>query len=141
MTGRVARTLAVITLCALSTSLAVAGCGESRKQKDAEPQTTFTEADDGQTVKVKTGDVVTVRLAENPSTGYRWQGTLTTGLQLLSNEYTPDDPTGEQAGSGGVHEWTMQVEEAGEHRFFASYMPPGESNVEPQRFMLTLQAE
>jgi predicted secreted protein len=131
----------VIALCVVPVSLAAAACGESQEQKDQEAQTTFTEADDGQTVKVKTGDVVTVRLAENPSTGYRWQGTLTTGLQLLSNEYTPDDPTGEQAGSGGVHEWTMQVEEAGEHRFFASYMPPGESNVEPQRFMLTLQAE
>jgi predicted secreted protein len=142
MKGRMARTLAAIALCVAVLALVPASCGDSQKKKE-EPkvQTEFTEADNGRTVKARTGDVITVSLAENPSTGYRWDGTLTTGLQLLRKEYVPDDTSGQQVGSGGTRVWTMQVEAPGEQRFFASYNPPGTSNAEPERFMLTLQTE
>jgi inhibitor of cysteine peptidase len=32
----------------------------------------LTDADDGHTIEVRPGDVIVIRLAENPTTGYRW---------------------------------------------------------------------
>ena len=125
MTGGITRRVALVTVCATALSLLLTGCGESAIGTTGAAGHVFTEADNGRTVKVRTGDVVKVQLAENPSTGHRWRGILTTGLAALASSYTPDDPSGEQVGSGGVHTWTMQVEQAGEHRFVASYLPPG----------------
>jgi inhibitor of cysteine peptidase len=142
MKRKTSTTLAIGALCAVIVSLAVAGCGGTGKQKESNLETTFTEADNGRTVQVKTGDVIRVQLPENPSTGYHWAGTLTGGLQLLRKFYTPDDASGQAVGSGGVVTWTMQVDSPGEHRFIASDMPPGKTTAaEPKRFMLTIEAQ
>jgi len=52
---------------------------------------TLTRADGGSSVQVRVGDVVAVRLAENPSTGFVWSTDSTSGdaLRLVESEYLP----------------------------------------------------
>jgi len=53
--------------------------------------TTLTRADSGSSVQVKVGDVVAVRLTENPSTGFVWSTDSTSGdaLRFVESEYLP----------------------------------------------------
>jgi len=52
------------------------------------------EQDRGRTVEAPMGDVITVRLKENPTTGYHWAVETTTGLELVGDRF--------EAGSGAI---------------------------------------
>jgi inhibitor of cysteine peptidase len=56
----------------------------------------LTQANSGQTVQARTGDVVVVRLAENPTTGYRW--TVTHGPAPSDDTFSA---AGGATGAGG----------------------------------------
>jgi len=69
---------------------------------------TLTEANTGQQLGALPGDEIVIRLAENPTTGYRWQ---------LANVDGPIEPAGDsfelapnpQIGSGGVREFRFRA--------------------------------
>src|SRR5258706_7930322 len=74
----------------------------------------FAAADDGQTVPLKLGDTITIRLPENPTTGFRWE------LQPLdANVLTLADDGYESGGSlpgaGGVRVLRLQAVNPGKH--------------------------
>ena len=81
---------------------------------------TFTEADNGKTESVTQNSQFAVVLAENPSTGFMWNATLSPGLELQS-DYHKDDPSAGRPGAGGNHTWIMVAKVTGDQKFSAIY--------------------
>ena len=59
---------------------------------------TLNEQDSGHTIKVKRGAMITLRLVENPTTGFRWTVEDGSGLELVGDQNEP----GGLIGSAGV---------------------------------------
>jgi inhibitor of cysteine peptidase len=80
----------------------------------------------GQTVDLPVGQVMELRLAENPTTGYRW-AFVTNGAPacvVVSDQFeSPNGPLGR----GGAHSWRIQGALAGEchitMRYDRSFQP------------------
>jgi inhibitor of cysteine peptidase len=68
----------------------------------------ITDAFADRTVEIQTEQTVELRLAENPTTGYRWQLDLgpDPNCKLLSDQYTA---AGAAPGGGGEHTWIIQA--------------------------------
>jgi inhibitor of cysteine peptidase len=81
-----------------------------------------TEEQNGATVNVNTAAIITVRLPENPTTGFTWNLTTTSGLQIINDTYKPTYTTGKMVGSGGTHIWDIQSVAAGEQKIKGVYM-------------------
>ncbi|MBA2752014.1 MAG: protease inhibitor I42 family protein [Actinobacteria bacterium] len=69
--------------------------------------------DNGTTIDAVVGDVIVVRLAENPTTGYRWslesvEGSL---LETKDDRFVLD--SGPQTGSGGTRRFQFRAAAAG----------------------------
>lgn len=75
----------------------------------------------GHLIFMKTGGMLTLKLAENPTTGYQWNLTVSNGLKVVSDTYVPSDTTGTLVGSGGTHIWEIQAEQAGMQSVDAVY--------------------
>ena len=67
---------------------------------------------------VPMNEVIMISLAENPTTGYTWNITLSEGLTLLNDVYVQDEAEEGMVGVGGVHEWFIEAVEAGEQTFY-----------------------
>ena len=67
---------------------------------------------------VPMNEVIMISLAENPTTGYTWNVTLSEGLALLNDVYVQDEAEEGMVGVGGVHEWFIEAVEAGEQTFY-----------------------
>ncbi len=75
---------------------------------------TLTNTDNGKTLTLKPGQTLTLRLAENPTTGYRWSIPALNShvLQLIEDRF---DPSGSTAiGSGGQRILTFQAQQPGQ---------------------------
>jgi inhibitor of cysteine peptidase len=75
---------------------------------------TLTNADNGKTLTLKPGQTLALRLAENPTTGYRWSIPALNSqvLQLIGDRF---DPSGSSAiGSGGQRILTFQAQQPGQ---------------------------
>jgi inhibitor of cysteine peptidase len=79
------------------------------------------ETQNNATVYMSRGAIITVKLAENPTTGFLWNLTTTPGLRIVKNEYIPDDPSGKVPGSGGIHVWDISTEMTGHQEIQAEY--------------------
>jgi len=73
------------------------------------------------TVYMNRSSLITVRLAENPSTGFQWNLTTTAGLRITKDEYLPTDTSGKLVGSGGIHTWDISTDMIGEQKIQAIY--------------------
>jgi len=73
---------------------------------------------------VKSGETFTVKLDENPTTGYSWNMTVGDGLKIVSDRYVANK-TG-LMGSGGYHVWTIQATKAGTYQIKGVYKRPWE---------------
>jgi inhibitor of cysteine peptidase len=78
------------------------------------------------TVTVRAGNSITVRLPENPTTGFTWNLSASPGLQVVSDSYIPSDTTGKLIGSGGTHVWDISAQSVGGQTIQATYMRPWE---------------
>ncbi|MDD4253155.1 MAG: protease inhibitor I42 family protein, partial [Methanoculleus horonobensis] len=63
----------------------------------------FNETNANETVAVPAGSEITISLDENPTTGYEWNVTSSTGLEYVNDTYIA--PETELVGAGGVHVW------------------------------------
>ena len=70
--GRASARPGRLVAVALATLLAVCAVVGVSWPMEAKMSSTLTSADNGRTVDLRVGDQVTLRLPENPSTGYRW---------------------------------------------------------------------
>lgn len=88
----------------------------------------YNETANGSAVKIPLGSGgLVIRLAENPSTGYSWNATVTSGLTIVDDAYEPDPRSQGMAGAGGTHFWILSGTAAGEQKFSAIYMRPWEN--------------
>lgn len=67
------------------------------------------------------GEVVKIRIAGNPTTGYEWSAAQGTRLKVLSETYVPDATDGETVGSGGYYEWLCTADDSGIYEFGGQY--------------------
>ena len=80
-----------------------------------------TEAQNGATTSVTQESTITVRLEENPTTGYMWNMTTTSGLQMINDTYEPSDTSGTMVGSGGTRTWEISAAAKGDQKITAVY--------------------
>jgi len=81
-----------------------------------------TDAQNGATVDMNAGNVITLKLAENPTTGFRWNLTVTPGLKVMNDTYVPSDKTGTMVGSGGTRIWEIATVMPGVQAINATYL-------------------
>ncbi len=84
----------------------------------------FNETNNNETVTLPAGSAITISLAENPTTGYRWNVTSSAGLQYVNETFIA--PETEVVGAGGVHQWQYVAAEPGSAEFTAIYRRPWE---------------
>lgn len=68
-----------------------------------------------------------VRLIENPSTGYSWNATVTSGLTIVDDAFEQNPASQGMAGAPGTHYWILSGTAAGQQKFSAIYMRPWEN--------------
>jgi len=78
--------------------------------------------DNGKNVTATLGTVFTLRLPENPTTGYGWNMTPSEGLAVLENEFLAPDT--QLVGAGGTREWVLSTEKKGNYTLHAEYRRP-----------------
>lgn len=95
---------------------------------------------DGRTIELRVGDGVKLSLAENPTTGYRWEFLAKPEPEcvIVSEAYVADTVNG-AVGSGGAHGWVFRAVEKGMSAIRLVYRRPWEKDVAPaQTFTLTV---
>lgn len=97
-------------------------------------------ADSGQTIAVKRGDTITIQLAENPTTGYRWsEPTLENdSVSLQRSQFVGTQSNA--PGAGGQHLITLRAEKPGKTTLSLKYWRDWEGDQSIlERFTITLQ--
>jgi inhibitor of cysteine peptidase len=113
-------------------AVAFSGCvGSGPGNQTVSPKPTETPAQAGNlvvnesqntaTVYMNQSKLITVRLTENPTTGFQWNLTTTPGLRIVKDEYIPSDTSGKMVGSGGTHVWDISTEMLGQQEIRAIY--------------------
>ncbi len=93
-----------------------------------EEMNVYNETANGSTAKIPLGSGgLVIQLAENPTTGYSWNATVTSGLTIIDDAYEPDPQSQGMVGAGGTHFWILSGTAAGEQKFSAIYMRPWEN--------------
>jgi predicted secreted protein len=82
---------------------------------------TLTEADNGNTENITQNTRFAVVLAENPTTGFMWNATLSPGLELQSSDYRQNDAPSGMVGVGGTRTWVIIAKDLGDQKFSAVY--------------------
>ncbi len=67
-------------------------------------------------------DTINIYLKENPTTGFQWNATVTSGLRIENDTYGPDPVKPGVAGSGGMHYWLFRGIAKGNQTFDAVFM-------------------
>jgi inhibitor of cysteine peptidase len=81
----------------------------------------FSQLDNGTTARIHPRDIITIRLPENPATGYRWNITTGPGLLTLDDSYIYTDPAGRATGESGIRFLTLEPEATGTEQVSAVY--------------------
>jgi len=79
----------------------------------------FNERDNGTTSAVHKTDIITIRLPENPTTGYEWDISRSRGITLLEDKYVYPDPSGKMTSVGGWRHFTLIADTPGPTSFSA----------------------
>jgi predicted secreted protein len=102
---------------------------------------TFTEKDVGRRPEIAAGSRFAIQLAENPTTGYRWNASTTAGLEILSTDYVGNAHPEGMTGVGGIRTWVLITTEPGDPSFTTVYQRSWEHATGNETvFKLTLHA-
>jgi putative hemolysin/predicted secreted protein len=82
---------------------------------------TLTETEKGITEDIAQGTRFAVQLRENPTTGFGWNATVTSGLEIQSSDYQQDRAAEGMVGVGGTRTWVIVAKDLGTQTFSASY--------------------
>ncbi|MDN7023860.1 hypothetical protein FGU65_02960 [Methanoculleus sp. FWC-SCC1] len=106
------------------------------------PNYTFTDEDNNETVVLPLNANATVRLGENPSTGYSWNVTTTRGFVIAGDAFIPTTTNETIVGAGGIHEWRLIANRTGLQQFTAVYERAWENRTgSEERFQITALVE
>ena len=93
----------------------------------------------GGTVPARVGDSITLRLPENPATGYRW-AFVSLDETKVTLEASRFERGSSGVGGGGEAEWTLRARSAGSTRITLKYWRPWEGDRSiTERFEVSLQ--
>jgi inhibitor of cysteine peptidase len=70
----------------------------------------LTEKDNGRTIEIAVGDLLIVRLNENPTTGYRWELVNTKGLEVAGDRF---ESKGDAIGAAGIRVFQFRANSLG----------------------------
>jgi len=100
--------------------------------------TSYTEQDNGASVSASLGESFELRLAENPTTGYRWHIAEwdRSILEVTRDEFHPPDTP--QAGAGGEHVWEFAARAPGSLSLRLAYRRRGGSASPAKEFSLNI---
>ena len=89
-----------------------------------------TQEQDAATVRLE-GNIATVELKGNPTTGYSWDYTMSPEgiVREVSSDYVPDKTDDNVTGSGGKFVFTFEAVSAGEAELVFSYFRPWETDI------------
>jgi|SRR5689334_17661549 len=88
-----------------------------------------TQSSSNQVLRCAVGDTVVVRLPENPTTGYRWQFEVPTGLELAGDDF---NTSASNPGAGGERVMRFCVRAGASIRLHAALRRSWETGVAPQ---------
>jgi predicted secreted protein len=117
--GALAMGAVVLALTALGATLLVA-CGGGQ---EVSGQTITVTASPGDTtsLQVKVGDTIVVKLEANATTGYSWEFTPGSTMEILSSEYREGTHPEGVVGAGGTQVLTVKVTSAGSSELTGTY--------------------
>lgn len=84
----------------------------------------YTDEDTGKTVQEARGELLNIRLGENPTTGYSWTLSLSDGLTLTGDEYIPSQAGGQIVGGGGIRSLSLRATGEGKQTVTGEYRRP-----------------
>jgi inhibitor of cysteine peptidase len=93
----------------------------------------ITEADHGQTVNLKKGDALTIRLPENPTTGYRWSLDEHNASVLEPSASPEFEPSGPAVGAGGARTFGFRAKAPGDYGVTLNLRRPWEKEASPAK--------
>jgi inhibitor of cysteine peptidase len=111
--------------------LTMAACGQSDDAQSS--PVIFTENDSGSQVVLRQGQVITISLRENGSTGYIWEIMPGTELFLTQQGDSQYVPNSNVPGSGGIRTFTFMAITSGNVTLKIINHRPWETNVAPSR--------
>jgi inhibitor of cysteine peptidase len=92
----------------------------------------------GSTQRVNVSDTVTVRLSENPTTGFRWDITVGDGLTIASNDFARGSSSA--PGAGGERTIVIRAERAGDWPVTAKLRRAGAGDTAQRQCEFTVHA-
>jgi inhibitor of cysteine peptidase len=93
--------------------------------------------DGGREVPVRVGDRVLLQLPENPTTGYRWQGSFPDGLRVEADRNLQGEPV---PGAAGLRVFTVKVDRPGDYPLSLARFQAWEGAASAdERFTVTLR--
>ena len=115
-----------VTPAATPTATTIPVATTAAPQTTATPPVTtmkvYNESANGNTITVPLNGTFAVVLLENPTTGYSWNVTVTSGLGITNNTFIPPQST--LMGAGGSHEWDVKAVKTGQQKFSGVYKQP-----------------
>jgi inhibitor of cysteine peptidase len=93
---------------------------------------TLSEADSGKTIEFKTGQIVSITLEANPTTGYTWDVVEAPSVQVMRQVGEIEfEPESDLIGAGGVQTVRFEVVNPGQTSLTLAYHRPWETAMEP----------
>lgn len=95
------------------------------------PPVTLGEGDNGQTVTVASGGVITIQLPGNPTTGYGWEASIGNGAVLTALGAPVFKPSSSALGAGGTFTFQYKAKAAGRSDLTIVYRRSWETGTPP----------
>ncbi len=89
---------------------------------DGKKMVTLTDTDDGKTENIAQNTRFAIQLRENPTTGFSWNATVSSGLEIQSSDYRQDPAREGMVGVGGTRTWVIIAKDTGMQKFSAVYL-------------------
>lgn len=98
-----------------------AGVETETTAAEGKKMVTFTDTENGKTEDIAQGTRFAVQLRENPTTGFGWNATVSSGFEIRSSDYQQDKAAEGMVGVGGTRTWVIVAKDLGTQTFSASY--------------------
>jgi putative hemolysin/predicted secreted protein len=98
-----------------------AGVAAVTTTAEGKKMVTLTDTENGRITDIAQGTKFAVELAENPTTGFQWNATLSHGLELISDDFQTKPHAEGMVGVGGTRTWIILAKDLGTQKFSASY--------------------
>ena len=133
-------------ICTTVLAMGTAASGEEPKAPPAvAPAKQLSEADNGKTFNLKVGDLLTISLKGNFTTGYGWQTAKLDGEaveQMGEPIYTTDPSPKGMTGVGGMFLFKFNAAKPGKTQISLECVRPWEKNIKPaQTFTTTIEVK